>query len=114
MSLYSKLCDMFMGPCIHNIPSYDLTIYLTFDDGPCLGCTDKVLDLLHEYEVKATFFVIVEKAEDNLDIISRMKKEGHAIGNHSLDHSYSNFFRAFSLNCVNSFIDTPVIYPQTG
>ncbi len=61
-------------------------IYLTFDDGPDKKFTCNLLDLLKEYNVKASFFVIAKFAEENQDIIKRMKKEGHLIGYHSFEH----------------------------
>ncbi|MCC6153483.1 MAG: polysaccharide deacetylase family protein [Candidatus Hydrogenedentes bacterium] len=60
--------------------------YLTFDDGPNPSVTPMLLDLLAKYRVKATFFVIGEKAERNPDLIARIVAEGHAIGEHSYRH----------------------------
>ena len=92
MGVYSKFCDMFMGECIHSIDCNVPTIFLSFDDGPFEGCTDKVLDLLEKHDAKVTFFVVAQRAKQNKHLIDRMINEGHAIGNHSLDHSYSKFF----------------------
>ncbi|MFH1826018.1 MAG: polysaccharide deacetylase family protein [bacterium] len=61
-------------------------VALTFDDGPTLGVTDKILDILKEENVKATFFVIGRKIGQNPEIIKRMAAEGHEIGNHSYSH----------------------------
>lgn len=62
------------------------TIYLTFDDGPEPEVTSKILDVLNEHNIKATFFVIGNKAEKNPDLLKRMSAEGHAIGNHTFSH----------------------------
>lgn len=62
------------------------TLYLTFDDGPHSEWTPKLLDLLNQYEIKATFFVVAEFAKQNPELIERMKAEGHVIGLHSLRH----------------------------
>lgn len=61
-------------------------IYLTFDDGPDPLITPWVLDLLEEFEVKATFFCVGENVLKHPEIVERIKLEGHAIGNHSMDH----------------------------
>lgn len=62
-------------------------IILTFDDGPNPGVTDKFLDLLSDYGIKATFFVIGANAKRNPGLMDRMVAEGHIIGNHSMTHS---------------------------
>lgn len=64
----------------------DKTLYLTFDDGPSAAYTGKLLDLLAEYDVKATFFVVADSAKRHPELIGRMKEEGHLIGLHSLEH----------------------------
>ncbi len=61
--------------------------YLTFDDGPS-SVTPTILDVLKQYKVKATFFVLGTHAEANPEIIRQMHSEGHAIGNHSYSHEY--------------------------
>lgn len=66
-------------------------IYLTFDDGPDIRYTNKLLDLLKKYNIKSTFFIVANKAEKSPEIISRMKEEGHIIGIHSLEHKNSWF-----------------------
>lgn len=61
-------------------------IAITFDDGPHPVYTEKLLDGLKERNVKATFFVLGEKVEAYPEIIERMQKEGHIIGNHTYTH----------------------------
>jgi peptidoglycan/xylan/chitin deacetylase (PgdA/CDA1 family) len=61
-------------------------IALTFDDGPTLF-TQQVLDLLKQYEQKATFFCIGKQVEKFPDIVRRIIDEGHTIGNHTYSHS---------------------------
>ncbi|MFM9280574.1 polysaccharide deacetylase family protein [Paenibacillus jiagnxiensis] len=62
-------------------------VALTFDDGPDKIYTDKVLDILKDYKVKGTFFVIGEKVKQYPGVIKRIAQEGHALGNHSWSHS---------------------------
>ncbi len=59
---------------------------LTFDDGPDDEWTPKVLDVLAGFHIKATFFVVGRRSERNPDVLQRMVREGHVIGNHSWDH----------------------------
>jgi peptidoglycan/xylan/chitin deacetylase (PgdA/CDA1 family) len=62
-------------------------IALTFDDGPDNKYTPAILDVLRKYHVKATFFVLGVRAQENPAIIKQIVNEGHAIGNHSYNHS---------------------------
>ncbi|MBC7864934.1 MAG: polysaccharide deacetylase family protein, partial [Bacteroidia bacterium] len=61
---------------------------LTFDDGPDLETTPKILEILRTKNVKATFFVIGKKAEQFPEVLKTIDKEGHLIANHSYQHSY--------------------------
>lgn len=61
-------------------------IALSFDDGPHPEYTIQILDILKEYDVKATFFVLGMHAEKYPSIIKRQVEEGHEIGNHSYSH----------------------------
>jgi peptidoglycan/xylan/chitin deacetylase (PgdA/CDA1 family) len=63
-------------------------IALTFDDGPEPGTTPRILDVLKEKNVKATFFVIGKKALKHPELLRRIVDEGHIIGNHTFSHSY--------------------------
>lgn len=62
------------------------TIALTFDDGPHPEKTEKILEVLDKYGIKATFFIIGENAEQNPDIVKKISEMGHEIGNHTYDH----------------------------
>ncbi len=66
-------------------------LYLTFDDGPDPNYTGKLLDLLAENGIRATFFTVAEFAEQNPELIERMKDEGHSIACHSLSHKCAMF-----------------------
>lgn len=61
-------------------------VALTFDDGPDAIVTPKILDILKENEIKATFFLLGDRAEAHPEIARRIVEEGHAIGNHSWSH----------------------------
>lgn len=65
--------------------------YLTFDDGPSTN-TEQILNILQQYGVKATFFVIGSETEYNKHIYRRIVEEGHAIGLHSYNHEYADVY----------------------
>lgn len=64
------------------------TAYLTFDDGPSALITPKILEILKQHDIKATFFVIGKMAEQNPELIRRIQEEGHLICNHTYSHNY--------------------------
>lgn len=61
-------------------------LYLTFDAGYENGCTEKILDVLKKQEVPAAFFLVGNYIESEPDIVKRMVKEGHIVGNHTYSH----------------------------
>lgn len=62
------------------------SIAITFDDGPSGRYTGRLLDGLKERNVKASFFLIGENAKENPELVERIYKEGHLIGNHTYSH----------------------------
>lgn len=68
-------------------------VYLTFDDGPGIY-TDEILDILSEYDVKATFFVIGKTGEEAQRLYKRIVEEGHTLGMHSYSHKYSEIYES--------------------
>lgn len=66
-------------------------VYLTFDDGPSSN-TIKILDILKEHDIKATFFVIGNEDEDAREIYKRIVDEGHTLAMHSYSHKYSQMY----------------------
>lgn len=67
-------------------------IYLTFDDGPSDRVTPKILDILKDENVKATFFIVGKNAERRKKLLKREFDEGHAIGVHSYSHKYKDIY----------------------
>lgn len=68
-------------------PEPDKLIALTFDDGPSSITMVQVLDLLAEYDAKATFFIIGRKINASTkSVLQRAVEEGHELGNHSFNH----------------------------
>lgn len=62
------------------------SLYLTFDDGPVQGITTELINLLDEFKVKATFFVLGKCAKSHPEIIKTIHSHGHTIANHSYSH----------------------------
>lgn len=61
-------------------------MYLTFDCGYDNGYTEPMLDILKKHKAYAIFFVTQTYIRDNVEIVKRMKKEGHLVGNHTVKH----------------------------
>lgn len=67
-------------------------VYLTFDDGPSDRVTPRILDVLKEENVKATFFIVGRNAETRKNLIKRETDEGHSVGVHSYSHVYKDIY----------------------
>ena len=68
------------------------TAFLTFDDGPSRQ-TEKILDILKRYGIKATFFVVSKDlTQSGTEALQRAAKEGHVIGMHSDSHEYKKIY----------------------
>jgi peptidoglycan/xylan/chitin deacetylase (PgdA/CDA1 family) len=61
-------------------------IALTFDDGPYPPYTNRLLDVLQEKKVKATFFLVAEQAQRHPELVKRLVAEGHTVGLHAFRH----------------------------
>jgi peptidoglycan/xylan/chitin deacetylase (PgdA/CDA1 family) len=68
-------------------------VYLTFDDGPSSN-TSKILDILAEYDVKATFFVVGKEEERYQPLYKRIVEEGHTLAMHSYSHKYNEIYQS--------------------
>lgn len=67
--------------------------YLTFDDGPSTSVTPKILDILKQENIKASFFVIGKLVEKHPEIVKRAYEEGHYIANHGYSHNNSVLYK---------------------
>jgi len=65
---------------------YPYRIALTFDDGPHVGYTKKLIDVLSRYNAKATFFVVGIRLEQNPELAKQLSNAGHEIENHTYNH----------------------------
>lgn len=82
--------------------------YLSFDDGPSVTVTPQILDILKKQKVKATFFIVGKEANENehtRNLIKRIVKEGHAIGNHTYSHNYKYLYPNRKVNTAHVMQD---------
>lgn len=80
-SKFASLCD-----------SNEKIAYLTFDDGPTKKVTPKILDILKENNVPATFFVVGKHVKEHPEIVKRAYEEGHFIANHGYNHDNKKLY----------------------
>ena len=85
-------------------------IYLTFDDGPTNN-TEKLLDILKKYNVKATFFVV---KNSRMDLLDDMVADGHSIGIHSLTHRYDKIYASEDAFFDDLYAMQDLIYQHSG
>lgn len=78
--------SIFPPGLLWEIPNRKNYLYLTFDDGPVPQVTPKLLDLLDNYDVKATFFMVGDNVNKYPDLLQLVISRGHAVGNHSYNH----------------------------
>lgn len=76
---------------VNNVDDGIRKVYLTFDDGPSDN-TDAILDILAEYNVKATFFVVAKDDEESIRKYNRIVDEGHTLAMHSYTHVYNQIY----------------------
>jgi peptidoglycan/xylan/chitin deacetylase (PgdA/CDA1 family) len=97
-------------------------IFLTFDDGPNPKETSFVLDLLKNFDAKATFFLVGENIRDHPGIVDKMIDEGHTVGNHTYHHlngwhsSTDEYLRNVDKcqQLIQSFTETRLFRPPYG
>ena len=70
----------------HQGPDNEKLVALTFDDGPDVKYTTKILEILKQNNIKATFFIVGNRAKAHPEMVKRISIEGHTIGNHTWDH----------------------------
>ncbi len=104
--------------CVWRRKTKDKTIYLTFDDGPVPEVTPVLLDLLDEYNWKATFFCVGENVQKYPDLYQDILRRGHHTGNHTFNHlkgfSYSIDEYVNNVYKASEYIDSKLFRPPYG
>ncbi|MBY0542129.1 MAG: polysaccharide deacetylase family protein [Sphingobacteriaceae bacterium] len=80
------LLKWYYSSLLWNKPRSEKIVYLTFDDGPIPNVTEFVLNTLKTFDIKATFFCIGHNITKHPAIFEKIKKDQHAIGNHTYNH----------------------------
>lgn len=83
-TLNKQILDKYEGYSIGNKDSKK--VYLTFDEGYEAGYTEKILEVLKQNEVKATFFITAHYVNTQPELVQKIIDEGHIIGNHTVNH----------------------------
>lgn len=78
---------MFYIKTIYHLETNERVIAISFDDGP-VDRTERVLDVLNKYDIKAAFFLVGKQIEKFVNTLKRIDNEGHLIGNHSYTHHF--------------------------
>jgi len=81
-----SLAKFFLRNWVWSMPSNEKIIYLTFDDGPTPEITNWTLNLLQEYNAKATFFCLGKNVEEHPSIYQKIIDQNHIVGNHTNNH----------------------------
>lgn len=110
-----KPSSQLLGPVVTRFKSDAQEVWLTIDDGPDPEETPVVLDLLDQYQAKATFFIIGRKAKANPEWVRLILERGHQIGNHTMNHLERKFW-CLSKRRIKSEIDdcSAIITEITG
>lgn len=97
---------------------HEKVVYLTFDDGPIPESTPFILDTLHHYGIKATFFMVGDNVRKYPELYRRIMDEGHQVGNHT--HNHISGFRhslhdySYNVEKVNAYIRSHLFRPPHG
>ncbi len=103
---------------IKSFPLAKGKLFLSFDDGPEPSVTPRILDILKDFNAKATFFCLGEKVAHHIELFNQIISEGHSIGNHGYYHL--NGFKVSSKNYIenveqaNSLIHSILFRPPYG
>lgn len=95
--------SQYFYPVIFQGSTLERNIALTFDDGPDPKTTEGILDLLASYRVTASFFCVGKNMEAYPEIVARILRDGHDIGNHT--YSHSKYWGFFSTQKITSEIE---------
>jgi len=115
---FPKLIRIFFPQILYSIENDLNEVYLTFDDGPIPEVTPQILDILSDFNAKASFFCLGKNVLNNPDIFRTIIENGHTIGNHSFDHlngwKTDNFKYFQNIEKAERLIKTDFFRPPYG
>lgn len=76
----------FVGKIVNRVKTDEKVVALTFDDGPMPGFSERILGILNECGIKATFFFVGSAIKENPELARKFIADGHQIGNHTFSH----------------------------
>ena len=93
-------------------------VYLTFDDGPIPEVTPRVLEILRNYGVKATFFMVGDNVRKYPEVFEMVKSDGHRLGNHTFNHlggiKHSTKDYVLNIHKANAYIHSDLFRSPHG
>ena len=93
-------------------------VYLTFDDGPIPEVTPRVLEILRNYGVRATFFMVGDNVRKYPEVFEMVKSDGHRLGNHTFNHlggiKHSTKDYVLNIHKANAYIHSDLFRPPHG
>lgn len=119
--LYATLVPncQWWGPAVTRFETAAREVWLTIDDGPSPAHTLAILDLLKQFNARATFFIIGERAEKHPHLITEILTRGHTLANHTYSHPRGMFWCAGPAKirreidrCAETLRSTPERPPQ--
>ena len=108
----------FAADLLWSIDQNQNVVYLTFDDGPTHAITPKILDILDQYNAKATFFCIGGNVKAHPEIYADILRRGHRTGNHTWNHmngwEYSDFSYFRNILECSEWVRSSLFRPPYG
>ena len=97
----------------NKIDQQENAIYLTFDDGPT-NVSDELMDILDDYQMKATFFMIGPKVKEYPEVVKRMHQEGFGLGLHGITHDVEKIYSSQSAPSEEMIENQEILEEVTG
>lgn len=97
----------------NKIDQQENVIYLTFDDGPS-HVSEQLMDILDDYQMKATFFMMGPKMKEYPEVVKRMEKEGHGLALHGITHDAGKIYSSQSAPSEEMIEDQEILENITG
>lgn len=93
-------------------------VYLTFDDGPIPEATPYILDVLDQFQIKATFFMVGDNARKYPELFEEVRRRGHSVGNHTYNHIgglvWSSWKYLYNVHKAHLILKTKLFRPPHG